>query len=74
LPVLAAVLRSANEHLDQIVVKAVEKLPLEGPLKLRITYITWMEFEIVRVHRWVGEFGPNDNLYRILLVAAVELN
>ena len=42
-----AVLRCADEHLDQVIVQAVENLPLQSPLELRIVKVAWMQIEIV---------------------------
>ncbi len=46
---LFAVLRSADEHLHQVIVQAVEDLALEGPLELRVVEIARMQLEVIGV-------------------------
>ncbi len=62
-------LRRADEHLDQVVVQAVEELALKGPLELRIVEIAGMQIEVVGVHRRIGEAWPDDDLDGLALVA-----
>ncbi|MGB9206173.1 MAG: hypothetical protein WCB94_19605, partial [Terriglobales bacterium] len=61
--VLFAVLRCADEHLDQIIVQAIEELALEGPLELRVVEIAGMQFEAVGVDRRLGEAWADDDLH-----------
>ena len=70
-PVLAA-LRSAREHLDQIVVYAIVKLPLESPVKLGMVQISGMHLEIVSVNRNRRVLKPNDHLHAIAAGLGVE--
>ena len=71
---LFAVLRRADEHLDQIVVQAVKNLPLERPLELRVLEIARMQLEVVGVYRRVTEPRANDDFHRFALGARVELD
>jgi len=71
---LLAMLRGADEHLDQIIVQAVEDLPLESPLKLRVLQIARMQFEVVRMDSRIAETRTNDYLHRFALFACVELD
>ena len=69
-----AMLRGADEHLDQIVVQAVEELALEGPFELRVVEIAGMQFEIVDVNRRLSKFRADDHFHRIALGAGVEFD
>src|SRR5215471_2045780 len=66
-PPVFHVLRRAHKHLDQIIVQAVIKLALEGPLKLRMVEIPRMQIEIIRVHRHRGILEVNHDLYSLAL-------
>ena len=71
---LPAMLRGSDKHFHQIVVKAVENLPLKRPLKLWIVQVPWMEFEVVNMNRRVGEARPDYDFHRFALGAGVELH
>ena len=64
---LFAVLWCADEHLDQIIVQAVEELALEGPLKLRIVEIARMQVVVVGVDHGLGKARTQDNLDAVAL-------
>lgn len=64
-----AVLRCADEHLDEVVVQRVEELPLEAPLKLRVVEIARMQIEVVRVHLHAFIFELDDDLDSFALSA-----
>ena len=65
-------LRSACEHLDEVIVEAIEKLALKRPFKLRMVQVAGMELEVVGVHRHVGIFEPNDHFHRFTAELRVE--
>src|ERR1035441_1119107 len=69
-----AVLRRADEHLDQVVVQAVEELALEGPLELRIVEIARMHLEVIGVDRRISETGPDDYFDGLAFGARIELD
>ncbi len=69
-----AMLRCPNEHLDQIVVQAVEDLSLEGPLELRVIEIARVQLEVIGVNRWIREARPDDDLDRFAFIARIELD
>ena len=58
---LGAILRSADEHLDEIIVQGIEELALEAPFKLRVVEIAWVQIKIVRVHRGGFIFELDDD-------------
>jgi len=67
LRVLFAVLRGADEHLDQVIVQAVEELALEGPLELRVVEIARVQVVIVGVDLGLGESRAEDHLDAVAL-------
>src|ERR1017187_6718760 len=69
-----AMLRSADEHLDQVVVQAVEELALEGPLELCVVEIARMQLEIVNMNRRIGEAWADDHLDGFTFDAGIELD
>src|ERR1017187_4289954 len=69
-----AMLRRADEHLDQVVVQAVEKLALEGPLELRIVEVARVHLEVVGVDRRIGKARANDHFDGFALGAGIELD
>ena len=74
LGVLLAVLRGANEHLDQVVVQAVEELTLKGPLELRVVQIAGMKLAIVGVDLRLAEARAENDLDSVTLRAGAEVN
>ncbi len=70
---LAAMLRSANEHLDQVVVQAIEDLALKGPLELRIVEVARMQFKVIDMDWRIGKSGTDDDFDRFAFGAGVEL-
>src|SRR5208337_1078437 len=69
-----AVLWRADEHLDQVVMQAVKKLALKGPLELRIVEIAWVQLEVVNVDRRIGEARANDHFDGFTFDAGIELD
>ncbi len=69
-----AVLRSADEHLDQVVMQAVEELALKGPLELRIVEVAWVQLEVINMDGRIGEAGANDDFDGLVLSAGIELD
>jgi len=65
-------LRGTNEHLDQVIVQAVEDLALEGPLKLRIVEIARMQIVVVSMNFGLSESGTEYHLNPIALGARAE--
>jgi len=61
---LGAVLRSADEHFDEVVVQRIEELALEAPFELRMVEVAGMELEVIgmdrdgRVFESDSEFDP----------------
>src|SRR4051812_2431369 len=53
--ILPQVLRRADEHLDDVVLQAIEDVPLQHPLELRIVKIARMHLKVVSVHRRLRE-------------------
>jgi hypothetical protein len=66
-------LRSANEHLDHVIVQAVIKLALEGPLELRVIEVPRVKIEIIRMNFDAGIFEGDDDLDAVTLFACVEV-
>src|SRR5271165_3023451 len=66
------VLRRADKHLDDVIMQAVEDLPLQGPLELRIVQIARVQVEVVGVNAWFGEARPDDELHSFALFARVK--
>jgi hypothetical protein len=64
---LSAVLRSADEHLDKIVVQRVVKLALKAPFKLRMIKIARMQIKIISMHRHGRVLELNDNFDTVAL-------
>ena len=71
---LLAMLRRADEHLDQVIVQAIEDLPLEGPLELRVIEIAGMQFEVVGVNGRLGKARTDDHLDGVAFGTSVEFN
>ena len=68
-----AILRCADEHLDEIIVQGIEELALEAPFKLRVIEVAWMEIKIISVHgnRFISEL--DDDLDALTLLACGEV-
>src|SRR5437016_903844 len=62
-----AILRRADEHLDQVVVQRVIELPLKLPLKLRVVEIAGMHFVHVGVdgHRAMHELDADFDAFAL---------
>ena len=67
------VLWRANEHFDEVIVQGIVKLPLKTPLKLRIIQIPRMQIEVVRMHRNVLIFEPDDDFDAVALRVSGEV-
>ena len=72
LGILFPALRSAREHLDEVVVEAIEKLALKGPLELRVAQVAGVELEIISVHRHGWIFEANDHFHCLAAQLRVE--
>ena len=68
-----AVLRSADEHLAEIIVQRVVELALEAPFKLRVVEVARVQVEVIRVHRDRGVFELNDYFHAFALGARGEI-
>ena len=66
-------MRRADKHFDQIVMQAIVELALQTPFELRIVQVTWMQIEIIRVHRDGRILELNDEFYSIALGASREV-
>lgn len=53
----------AGEHLDQVVVKTIVELTLEGPLELRMIQIAGMKIEVVGVYGYGRTLEFDDELH-----------
>ena len=67
LRVFFSVLRRADEHLDQVIVQAVEELALEGPLELWIVEIARVQVVVVGVDLGLGKSRTQYHLNAIAL-------
>ena len=72
LGILFPALGSAREHLDEVVVEAIEKLALKGPLELRVVQVARMKLKVVGVHRHAWIFEANDHFHRLAAELRVE--
>ena len=74
-------LRITSKHLDYVIVQAIVKLALEGPLKLRMIQVARMQIEIIGVDWDIGileldddldsvAFGPRGEVQQRMLVQA----
>jgi hypothetical protein len=70
---LGAILRRADEHLDEVIVQGIEELALEAPFKLRVIEIARMEIEIIRMHGNGFIFELDDDLDAFALGARREI-
>jgi len=59
---LFAVLRGADEHLDQVIVQAIEKLTLKGPLELGVFEIARVQVVVVGVNFGFDESRAENHL------------
>src|SRR3954471_5908121 len=66
-------LRSAGEHLNEIVVEAVVELTLEAPLELRMFQIARMQVEVIGVHGNGRIAKLNDDLDDVAVLARGEI-
>ena len=59
LPAMVAILRSADEHFDEVIVQGIEELALKAPFKLSIVEVAWVHVKIISVHRhgWIFELN-----------------
>ena len=58
---IGAILRGANEHFHEVIVKSVVKLSLKAPFKLRIVEVAGMKIKIVGVNGHAFVFEPDDD-------------
>lgn len=52
--------------------KAIVELALEGPLKLRVIEIAGMQFEVVRVNRYLRVLEIDDYFYAVAIGPRIE--
>ncbi len=59
LPSIGAILRSADEHFDEVIVQGIVELALKAPFKLSIVEIARVHIKIIGVHRhgWIFELN-----------------
>lgn len=72
LAAIGAVLRGADEHLDEVVVEGVVELALETPLELWAVEVAGVKVEVVSVHRDAFVFELDDDFDAIPLGAGGE--
>ena len=70
---VGAVLRGADEHLDEIIMQRVEELTLETPFELRVIEIARMQVEKISVHRNRFIFELYDDFYAVAFRTRVEV-
>ena len=69
LPAIGAILRSADEHFDEVIVQGIVELALKAPFKLSIVEVAWVHIKIISVHRHGWIFELNDYFHAISLGA-----
>jgi tetratricopeptide (TPR) repeat protein len=70
---LGTVLRCPREHLDDVVVQAIEKLALETPFELGMIQIAGMQIEVIRVHGYRRIPELDDHFHALSLSASREI-
>jgi hypothetical protein len=69
LPAMGAILRSADEHFDEVIVQGIVELALKAPFKLRIVEVARVHIKIISVHRHGWIFELNNYFHTISLGA-----
>ena len=69
LPAIGAILRSADEHFDEVIVQGIVELALKAPFKLSIVEVAWVHIKIISVHRHGWIFELNNYFHAISLGA-----
>jgi len=64
---IGSILRSADEHFDEVVVQCIIELALKTPFELRMIEIARMQVEVVSVHRHGWIFELNNYFHAISL-------
>jgi hypothetical protein len=67
LPAIGAILRSADEHFDEVIVQGIVELALKAPFKLSIVEVAGMHIKIISVHRHGWIFELNNHFHAISL-------
>src|SRR5260370_2381354 len=59
LPAIGAILRSADEHFDEVIVQGIVELALKAPFKLSIVEVARVHIKVISVHRqgWIFELN-----------------
>src|ERR1700694_6113545 len=73
LPAISAILRSADEHFDEVIVQGIGELALKAPFKLSIVEVAWVHIKIISVHRHGWIFELNNYFHAISLGARRKL-
>jgi len=68
-----AVLRRADEHLDQVIVQTIVELALEAPFKLRMIQVARVQLKIVGMHRDDRVLELDNDFHRFALGAGIEI-
>ena len=69
LPAIGAILRSADEHFDEVIVQGIVELALKAPFKLSIVEVARVHLKIISVHRHGWIFELNNDFHAISLGA-----
>jgi hypothetical protein len=69
LPAMGAILRSADEHFDEVIVQGIVELALKAPFKLSIVEVARVHIKIISVHRHGWIFELNNYFHAISLGA-----
>jgi len=67
LPAIGAILRSADEHFDEVIVQGIVELALKAPFKLSIVEVARVHIKIISVHRHGWVFELNNYFHAISL-------
>src|ERR1700738_2615644 len=73
LPAIGAILRSADEHFDEVIVQGIVELALKAPFKLSIVEVAGMHIKIISVHRHGWIFELNNYFHAISFGARREI-
>jgi hypothetical protein len=63
----------ASEHLDQVIVQAIEQLALERPFELWMVKIARVHLEVIRVHGDSGILETDDDFDSIAFFPGTEV-
>src|SRR5260370_22383979 len=72
LPAIGAILRSADEHFDEVIVQGIVELALKAPFKLSMVEVARVHIKVISVHRHGWIFELNDYFHAISLGACRE--